>query len=173
MSSSSSSSHLVAVIAMGGTIDKDYIVNSASLEVVEPFVGWIAPELRITYSLNVTQLAKKDSLDLGHSDRARLLECIATNELDRLLITHGTDTLLDTASAVSSAQKGGEIPADKTIVFTGTFRPGRFALPEASFNVGFGLAVAQSAPPGVYVAVGGQFATVDRVSHDQGRFVYE
>ncbi|MGO9319797.1 MAG: asparaginase domain-containing protein [Solirubrobacteraceae bacterium] len=162
----------MAVFAMGGTIDKDYVVDSASLEVVEPFISWIAPELRMTYRLEVTQLAKKDSLDLADSDRARLLTYVATNDRDRLLITHGTDTLLTTASAVWAAQKAGEISHDKTIVFTGTFRPGRFAQAEASFNVGFALAVAQSAPPGVYVAVGGQFAPVDHVSHLQGHFVY-
>jgi L-asparaginase len=167
------SSSSMAVIAMGGTIDKDYIVESASLEVVDPFISWIAPELRMTYRLEVAQLAKKDSLDLADSDRARLLTYLATSDRGRLLITHGTDTLLATASAVWAAQKAGEIPGDRTIVFTGAFRPGRFVQSEASFNVGFALAVAQSAPPGVYVAVGGQFAPVDHVSHGQGHFVYE
>jgi L-asparaginase len=166
------SSSSVAVIAMGGTIDKDYVVDGASLEVVDPFISWIAPELRMTYRLEVTQLARKDSIDLADSDRARLLRHVATNARARLLITHGTDTLLATASAVWATQQAGEISDEKTIVFTGAFRPGRFAQAEASFNLGFALAVAQSAPPGVYVAVGGQFAPVDHVSHEQGHFVY-
>jgi L-asparaginase len=166
------SSNVVAIVAMGGTIDKGYIVGSASLEVADPFISWVTPELRTTCPLEVTQLAKKDSLDLADSDRARLLTYLATNERSRLLVTHGTDTLLATASAASGALKAGEISAAKTVVFTGAFRPGRFAQAEASFNLGHALAVAQSAPPGVYVAVGGQFGPVEQVSHDAGRFVY-
>jgi L-asparaginase len=162
----------VAVIAMGGTIDKDYVVESASLEVVDPFIGWIAPQLRMAYKLEVVQLADKDSLDLADADRARLLAHIASSDRVRLLITHGTDTLLATASAVLAAQNAGEIPAEGTVVFTGAFRPGRFVQSEACFNFGFALAVTQSAPPGVYVAVGGQFAPVDHVKHERDHFVY-
>src|ERR1700734_1321309 len=102
-----SSSSSVAVIAMGGTIDKDYIVDSASLEVVDPFIRWIELELGMTHRLEVTHLTQKDSLDLADYDRARLVAYLATNNQSRILITHGTDTLLATASAVWEAQKDG------------------------------------------------------------------
>jgi L-asparaginase len=161
------------VITMGGTIDKDYVVDSASLEVLEPFIAWIAPTLGTSQPLEIIELAKKDSLDLVESDRAMLLDCLSGLDAARAVITHGTDTLLCSALAVLGAQGAGRIANCQTIAFTGAFRPGRFTPAEAAFNIGFALAVVQAAPPGVYVAVGGRFAPAERVRHEGGHFVYD
>lgn len=166
------SSTTVSVIAMGGTIDKEYAIESASLGVVDPFAAWIQPELRLTGSLPVVQLASKDSLELGDSDRDRLVDHLIATEDTRLVITHGTDTLIDTASAVRDKQRSGTIREDKSIVFTGAFRPGRYYVAEASFNLGHALALAQIVDPGVYVAAGGEFGPVERVRHVNDQFVY-
>ncbi|HTW41057.1 MAG TPA: asparaginase domain-containing protein [Solirubrobacteraceae bacterium] len=160
-------------IAMGGTIDKDYIVESAALEVVDPFVSWIMPQLRMAEELPIVPLLRKDSLVLDDADRSRLLAYIVEHDLRRLLVSHGTDTLLVTASAVAQARVDGTLPNDVTAVFFGAFRPGRFSPAEASFNFGFAFAVAQSAPPGVYIAMGGRYDTIEHVTHANGQFLYE
>jgi L-asparaginase len=168
----SATSQLV-LIAMGGTIDKDYVVETASLEVADPFISSIKPLLRLASELQIVQLARKDSLELDDADRARLVAYIVKHGCRRFVITHGTDTLLATATAVAHARGAGTIHDEVTAVLTGAFRPGRFAPAEASFNLGFALAVAQTAPAGVYVAMGGRYDTVEHVTHADARFTYD
>jgi L-asparaginase len=168
----SATSQLI-LIAMGGTIDKDYVVETASLEVTDPFMRLIEPQLRLVGDLQIVQLARNDSLELDDVDRARLVTYIVKHDCRRFVITHGTDTLLTTASMLARAREAGTIRDEVTAVFTGAFRPGRFEPVEASFNLGFALAVVQAAPAGVYVAMGGHYDTVEHVTHADVRFTYD
>ena len=94
--------------------------------------------------------------------RATVAELATT----RVVITHGTDTMTETARVLASVR-------DKTIVFTGSLSPARFSESDASFNLGLAFATAQVAPPGVYIAMSGQVFRADKVrkDHAAGRFV--
>jgi L-asparaginase len=97
----------------------------------------------------VTQLMRKDSLDMTDVDRDSIHDAVAKSDAAQILVTHGTDTMVQT----------GQMLADilgKTIVLTGAMQPATLRASDADFNVGFALAAVQTLPPGVYIAMNGQ-----------------
>jgi L-asparaginase len=111
-------------------------------------------------------LLHKDSLDLTDDDRALIVDAVRKSESARVLITHGTDTMTQTARALL-------VVPDKTIVLTGALAPARFNETDAPFNLGMAFAAVQVAPPGVYIAMNGTVFKGDRVTKDraQQRFI--
>jgi L-asparaginase len=120
----------------------------------------------VTHPYRIVELLRKDSLELTDEDRQRLQETVAALAERRIVITHGTDTMTDSATVLAA------IP-DKTIVLTGALSPARFSDSDATFNIGMAFAAAQSLPPGVYVAMNGRVFRGDEVKKDreQRRFV--
>ena len=104
---------------------------------------------------------KKDSLDMDDEDIAAIAEAIANCEQERILITHGTDTMSDTSRTLLAAD------LDKTIVLVGAWQPAKFINSDASFNIGFGLAAAMLLEPGVYVAMNGKILPAATVIKNQ------
>ena len=98
---------------------------------------------------DVVSLFQKDSLEIDDTDRKVLLDYIAADDATRYVITHGTDTMPETAAVLSDLE-------GKTIVLTGALTPARFKTTDAVFNVGMAVAAAQVAEPGVYIAMSGQ-----------------
>lgn len=96
----------------------------------------------------IVELLQKDSLDLFDADREQIKRAISADQADKVIVTHGTDTMTDTANYLS------DITA-KTIVLTGSLSPARFALTDAMFNVGMAIAAVQSLNHGVYIAMNG------------------
>ena len=97
----------------------------------------------------VTQLMRKDSLELTDADRQAIHDAVAASDADKILVTHGTDTMVDTARVLADI-------ACKTIVLTGAMQPATLRNSDAEFNVGFALAATQTLPPGVYIAMNGE-----------------
>ena len=153
------------IFTTGGTIDKIYFDAQSEYEVGEPQIGEILREMNVQLRFEITPLMRKDSLDLNDADRARIRSAVAAAAENRVVITHGTDTMTQTAAALAA------IP-DKTIVLTGALNPARFRGSDAMFNIGGALAAAQLAPPGVYIYMNGRVFDARRVrkNRDRNRF---
>jgi L-asparaginase len=161
----------VNVFTLGGTIDKMYSPASAGLVIGSPFVTEVSDFLRLEVSWHIEEISKKDSLDLDDADREILSSSVDRSLVAHIIVTHGTDTLIETAKYLD--RRLDLVKEGKTVVFTGAFLPGRFVSHEAVFNVGFALAVALTFAPGVYIAMGGLVYTPRAVSKstDGQRFI--
>jgi len=132
------------VFTTGGTIDKVYFDALSEFQVGDSGIGNLLAEANISYAYDITPLMKKDSLDITDDDRAIIHKAIKASSADKILVTHGTDTMAVTARYVS------DIPA-KTIVFTGAMLPATHRATDAVFNIGFAIAACQLLPHGVTV----------------------
>ncbi|MEM1437468.1 MAG: asparaginase domain-containing protein [Pseudomonadota bacterium] len=149
----------------GGTIDKVYFDAASAFEVGESVIDHILREALVDYEFESVSLMRKDSLEMTDEDRSSIRAAIEADAATRIIVTHGTDTMVDTALALEGLE-------GKTIVLTGALTPARFRSTDAIFNVGMAVAAAQSLPAGVYVAMSGQvFAAGDVVKNrDRNRF---
>ena len=146
----------IAIFTTGGTIDKVYFDAKGGFEVGAPMVEQILAHGRVADAIPVVELLRKDSLEMSEADRAIIRDVIAQSDAARIIVTHGTDTMVDTAHAL----KG--IPG-KIIVLTGALQPGRFADSDAPFNLGMAMAAVQVLPPDVYLVANGKVFAADRV----------
>src|SRR5262249_30619040 len=139
-----------------GTIDKVYFDAKGGYEVGVPMVQQILAEARVLLDVSVTELLRKDSLQMTDADREVIRQALAGSSAAKIIVTHGTDTMIETASALQSLR-------DKTIVLTGALQPARFSDSDAPFNLGMAMAAVQTLPPGVYVVANGTVFPADRV----------
>lgn len=137
------------IYTTGGTIDKIYFDQKSEFQVGEPQILELLREANITFEFEVESLMRKDSLDMGDADRALIAERIRNDPNERILLTHGTDTMVETARALVGIE-------GKTIVLVGSMQPARLRYSDAVFNIGYAVATAQMKPPGIYVAMNGQ-----------------
>jgi L-asparaginase len=156
----------IVVITTGGTIDKAYFDALSAYKIGEPMVKKMLEVANVAQQFRVVEMFRKDSLDLTDQDRKALCETVAALDTDRVVITHGTDTMTDSAKILAAV-------TGKTIVLTGALSPARFAESDAMFNLGMAFAAVQTLPAGVYVAMSGQVFRGDEVRKDRqhSRFV--
>ena len=156
----------IFVVTTGGTIDKIYFDALSQYQIGESVVHRLLEIGRVSYPFRIVEALRKDSLDLTESDRELIRAKVIEVPTTRVVITHGTDTMTETARVLAS------VP-DKTIVFTGALAPARFSESDATFNLGMAFATAQVAPPGVYITINGQVFHANEVRKDRaaGRFV--
>ena len=156
----------ILVLTTGGTIDKNYFDALSAYQIVDSGIPALLKEARVALPLRIEEVCRKDSLELSDADRSEIARRVAEAPELRVVITHGTDTMTDTAKALAGI-------AGKTIVLTGALSPARFAETDAPFNLGMAFAAAQVAAPGVYIAMSGQVFDGLRVRKDRtaGRFV--
>ncbi len=141
--------HSLLILTTGGTIDKIYFDDKSDYQVGEPQIGRILKELGVVIPFCVVPVMRKDSLHINQEDRELLKATIEARDEAHILITHGTDSMVETAKVLSS------IP-DKTIVLTGALNPASFRGSDAEFNIGTAVGAVQSLPPGVYIAMNGR-----------------
>ena len=139
----------IRFITTGGTIDKIYFDALSQFEVGESVVQHILTDGLVDFEYDVVSLLQKDSLEIDDDDRKVLHDFIANDDATHYIITHGTDTMPETASVLSDLK-------DRTIVITGALTPARFRTTDAVFNVGMAVATVQVAKPGVYISMSGQ-----------------
>ena len=142
----------ILFIQTGGTIDKDYPRSSGgwAFEFGEPATHRILDKLNPSFEYKVITAFQKDSLEIEEADRLELVKLIQSSEHAKMVITHGTDTMIETARFLAKHIK------DKTIVLTGAMRPERFSNSDAPINLGMAIAAAQlSTEPKVYVCMHG------------------
>ena len=150
----------------GGTIDKIYFDALSQFEVGESQVEHILREGLVQFDYEIVSLLQKDSLEITAADRADLRHYIENDDASLYVITHGTDTMAETAEALQGLD-------DKTIVLTGALTPARFRTTDAIFNVGMAVAAVQVAPPGVYIAMSGQVFPAGEVRKNRSENRFE
>ena len=138
----------VKFFTTGGTIDKIYFDKKSTYQVGAPKIVEILKGANVNFDYEVESILKKDSLDMTESDRKQLTTKIKKDKHERIIVTHGTDTMLATARTLQT------IP-EKVIVLTGAMQPASFAGSDAIFNVGAAIAAVQVLPFGVYIAMNG------------------
>jgi L-asparaginase len=155
----------IRFITTGGTIDKIYFDALSQFEVGDSPIDTILGEGLVSFDYDVRSLFRKDSLELTDEDREELRRFITADDAERYVISHGTDTMVETARALAN------IPG-KTIVLTGALSPARFKTTDAVFNVGMAVAAVQVVKPGVYIAMSGQVFPAGAVTknRDENRF---
>ena len=141
----------IIFIQTGGTIDKDYpkTRNGWAFEIGEPAVDRILQLVHPSFDFEILTAFKKDSLQITLSDRKVLLSIIQNHQEHIFIVTHGTDTFIETARFLD-----GKIP-EKLIILTGAMRPERFTNSDASFNLGAAIGASNLLQKGVYVAMNG------------------
>lgn len=153
-------------IQAGGTIDKGYPSgddnHGYNFEIIEPAFNSILERINLDYEFDAETVIKKDSLDMTDKDREHIKMVCAQASNKRIVITHGTDTMLKTAAVLSG------VP-DKTIVLTGSLLPERFKDSDADFNLGFAVASAGILANGVYIAMSGRAHEWNKVVFDTER----
>lgn len=161
---------MIQVFTTGGTIDKDYFDAKSDYEVGDAQVDDILRAAGVEVPWRLETLMRKDSLDIDDADRAEIAERVAASEARRVLVSHGTDTMAQTARAI--ADRLGRAPG-KTVVLVGSLTPARFRVTDAPFNVGFALAAVQTLPAGVYVAMNGRAFPAHSVRKNRERNRFE
>jgi L-asparaginase len=156
------------ILVTGGTFDKQYDELTGRLYFKDTHVPEMLRRGRCRLEVAIETVLMIDSLDLDDNGRAMIVtRCRASNER-AIVITHGTDTMVDTARALAAAALH-----DRTIVLTGAMIPFAFGSSDGLFNLGSALSFAQVLPPGVYVAMNGQWFAWDRVRKNKQTGVFE
>ena len=136
------------ILTTGGTIDKIYYDDKSDYQIGEPEIGRILRAMNVGFEWEIRALMRKDSLHLNDADRELIRQAIETSPDRHFLITHGTDTMVETAAAM------GEV-GDRVIVLTGALNPARFIDSDAVFNIGCAVGAVQALPPGIWIAMNG------------------
>jgi L-asparaginase len=140
----------ILILTTGGTIDKNYFDALSEYQIVDSGIPALLKEARVAFPYRLVEVMRKDSLELTDADRTLIAAAAREAPEMRIVITHGTDTMTETAKLLAA-----QVP-DKTIVLTGALSPARFAETDANFNLGMAFATAQVAAPGVWIAMSGQ-----------------
>lgn len=156
----------ITFLTVGGTIDKVYFDAKSEYEVGETSIDAILKNARITFEYEIISLLKKDSLEMTDEDREIIFKSANKVENDKIIITHGTDTMVETAKALSMIE-------NKTIILTGAMEPARFKTSDAVFNLGSAVAAVQSMPKGIYISISGKIFHPDRVVKNWGKKIFE
>lgn len=160
----------IRLLATGGTIEKHYDPHSGQLTLNAPVLEALLDELvHPDVAIAVERLMAIDSLDMQPEHRQQIVDAVADRScdeaVDAIVITHGTDTLADTASALAQAMPAPRVP----VVLTGAMVPYRMAASDASQNVAQALMAARLLAPGVYAAFHGRVIDGARVAKDYTR----
>jgi len=139
----------IEIFTTGGTIDKIYFDAKSDYEIGEPQIVELLRDANLTIAYQVTSLLRKDSLELTDEDRQMIRVAVEKSVAQKIVITHGTDTMIKTGKALEGV-------VGKTIVLTGAMQPARFRFTDAIYNVASAITAAQTLPPGIYIAMNGQ-----------------
>jgi len=156
----------IRIFVTGGTFDKEYNELNGELYFKDTHLHDLLELGRNKVSVVITTLMLIDSLEMTGKDRDAILQqCISCSE-DKIIITHGTDTMTETAKVLAENVK------NKTIVLTGAMIPIKFGSSDGLFNLGGALAFVQTLPHGIYVAMNGRYFNWDNVRKNKltGRF---
>ena len=162
---------MLHILTTGGTIDKVYFDAQSAYEIGDPQIADILHSAGVGVEFAVETLFHKDSLEMTDADRAFVAERVLAAPSERVVVTHGTDTMAETARVVAGALAAAGDDRT-TVVFVGSLTPARFKATDAEFNVGFAVAAVQTLPPGAYVAKNGRVFSPHHVrkSRERNRF---
>ncbi len=138
----------IKIFTTGGTFDKIYSDAKSEFHIGDTIIGTLLEEANVDFDYEIESLLKKDSLDMDENDRERIRIAVSNENHNRIMITHGTDTMVETAQALLGI-------ADKTIVLFGSMQPARMRYSDAMYNLGVASAAVQLLPAGVYLVMNG------------------
>jgi L-asparaginase len=138
----------IKIFTTGGTFDKIYFDAKSEFHIGDTIIGTLLEEANVDFDYEIESLLKKDSLDMDENDREKIRIAVSNENHNRIMITHGTDTMVETAQALLGI-------ADKTIVLFGSMQPARMRYSDALYNLGVASAAVQLLPAGVYLAMNG------------------
>ena len=155
----------LTIVTTGGTIDKIYFDDKSDFKIGAPQIGEILTQLGVDFRFDVIPILRKDSLHMGEDDRALVRSTIEAQPHRHVLVTHGTDSMIETARVLGAI-------TGKVIVLTGALNPARFQGSDAVFNIGCAVAAVQTLADGVYIAMNGRVWDPTRVrkNRDANRF---
>ena len=157
----------IRIFITGGTFDKEYNELNGQLYFKDTHLSDLLEMGRNKASVEIRTLMMVDSLEMSDEDRDLIVhQCINCDET-KIVITHGTDTMSDTAKVLAKKMTG------KTVILTGAMIPIKFGSSDGLFNLGSALAFAQSLPAGVYVAMNGRYFNWDNVRKNKQTGVFE
>ncbi len=139
----------IKILATGGTLDKIYYDDKSDYHIGEPMVLPILEEANVTFDFEVESILKKDSHHMNEADRETIRLKVQQDPCDRIVIIHGTDTMIKTALCLLEIE-------NKTIVITGAMQPARMRYSDSAYNIGVATNAVQLLGPGVYIAMNGQ-----------------
>jgi len=139
----------IKIFTTGGTIDKIYFDQKSEYQVGDPQASGVLEKANVVLDYEVESIMRKDSLDMTDEDRELIRVKVAATPFDRIIITHGTDTMIGTGKTLLEI-------SGKTIVLTGSMYPAQFSESDAVFNIGCAVTAAQTLGPGVYIAMNGR-----------------
>jgi L-asparaginase len=158
---------MIQILVTGGTFDKEYNELDGSLYFKETHLQEMLEKGRSRLDLQIETLFMKDSLEFTENERAKIQQACAKASSDRILITHGTDTMTQTAEYLANQI------SDKTIVLTGAMIPYKFGSSDGMFNLGSALAFVQILPPGVYISMNGKIFEAGSVRKNLSKGEFE
>jgi len=160
----------IRIFVTGGTFDKEYNELTGALEFKDTHLPEMLRLGRCRIDVSVRTLMMIDSLDMTDADRALIVEQCRHASESHIVVTHGTDTMVETAAALANALPPA---AGKTVVLTGAMIPYAFGSSDGLFNLGSALSFAQTLPPGVYLAMNGRWFPWNQVRKNKDSGVFE
>ena len=157
----------IRILVTGGTFDKEYNEKTGQLYFKDTHLAEMLNRGRCRVPVSIRTVMMIDSLEMSDSDREFVVQSCRQAPEDRVIVTHGTDTMTDTAAAIARADTG------KTVVLTGAMIPWAFGSSDGLFNLGSALSFVQVLPAGVYVAMNGKCFPWDRVRKNRERGEFE
>ena len=157
----------IRILVTGGTFDKEYNENTGQLFFKNTHIAEMLRLGRSQVEVTIHIIMMVDSLEMTDADRAFIVQNCLQSKEDRIVITHGTDTMTETAAAIARAVTG------KTVVLTGAMIPYAFGSSDGLFNLGSALSFVQALPAGVYIAMNGKCFRWDRVRKNRERGEFE
>ena len=157
----------IRILVTGGTFDKEYDELTGTLFFRDTHVDEMLRRGRARLDLAVETVMMIDSLEMDDAGRGRIVERCRSAAEQAILVTHGTDTMVETARALAAAA------LDKTVVLTGAMVPYAFGSSDGLFNLGSALSLVQVLPPGVYVAMNGRHFRWDAVRKNRTSGTFE
>ena len=157
----------IRIFITGGTFDKEYNEINGQLYFKDTHLNDLLEMGRNKVSVEIRTLMMIDSLEMTAEDRGLIVHQCKHCEEDRIIITHGTDTMAETAKTLAASVAG------KTIILTGAMIPIKFGSSDGLFNLGSALAFAQALPAGVYVAMNGRYFHSDNVRKNKLTGIFE
>ena len=150
----------IKIFTTGGTFDKIYFDAKSEFHIGDTIIGAMLKEANVDFDYDIESLFKKDSLDMDENDREIIRRAASNTKHSRILITHGTDTIVETAQILLAIK-------DKTIVLFGAMQPARMRYSDAMYNLGVASAAVQLLPAGVYLAMNGNIFDPRKVTKNR------
>ena len=157
----------IRILVTGGTFDKEYNERTGQLFFKDTHIAEMLRLGRSRVLTTIRTVMMIDSLEMTEADRALIVQNCLQSDENRIVITHGTDTMTETAAAIAQAV------SDKTVVLTGAMIPYAFGSSDGLFNLGSALSFVQVLPPGVYISMNGKCLPWDRIRKNRERGEFE